>query len=109
MPAGETLKALAANLGNLKETVALLSGIDEKRLKLYSQLLDKIVALSQNANIGSNPDSLNKLLEVLRVLATMPVENIREVHATVSDLEKLVRTMPADLVALAKEALSDKK
>lgn len=101
-------KGLVENLGNVKEMVQTLGSVDEKRLKLFNQILDKLIILTTNPNLPSDPRSMEKVLDVLKTLSTMPLENIKEIHGTVDGIEKLVRTVPAELLAIAKEQLGKK-
>lgn len=102
------LEEVMRQIGNVKEMISIVSGVDEKRLKLFNQLLDKIIALTTNPNLPSDPRSMEKVLDVLKMLSTMPLENLKEIHGTVDGLEKLVRTVPAELLAIAKEQLGKK-
>ena len=95
--------SLMDQLANAKDMITALSSIDEKRLKLFNSILEKVVSLTANTALTADPDGLNKVLELLRMLSNMPLENLREIHGTVDGLEKALKNVPSELVSLAKD------
>lgn len=99
------LTALGDKIGIARDLVHDLSQIDEKRLKLYGQLLDKINTIAQSQG-AQGPQTLQNVAEIVRILNGTPVEKITEIRALVGDLERLSKTMPKELLALAQAAMS---
>lgn len=98
----ESLATLANTAPEAKAIVKEIAAIDEKRLRIIDSIAGKMVTLI-SLPAAPDPVTMAKLAETVVPLLTLPLENLKEIHAIVDGLIKLTKSTPPELVAAIKD------
>lgn len=98
----ESLAALAGSAPEVKVIIKEIAAIDEKRLRIIDAIAGKMVTI-MSLPAAPDPATMAKLAETVVPLLTLPIENLREIHAIIDGLLKLAKSTPPEIVAALRE------
>lgn len=97
MPNGKSLLSQVEEKLGLPQLSTIAESLnkfpDAKQLKLIKDVLESAYRVSQNA------PELDKVISLIREINSMPAEKLDKLERVLKRIEKIMKTVPADLIS----------